>query len=144
MTLRQSLHACGSRSSIYKCHCRDASTAVAPDHAQMERTWHGKQCNRGKTQVKAVSLLNCGGSNLPLLPHIKLVSLLLFSFLVHHHTVSTKSPQKQYLHFTSNQTTSSFGFKNLWLALFLSRSAFESGEKTHDPVLSPETTRKWG
>lgn len=106
MTLSQSLHACGSRTSIYKCPCHDASTTVASDHPRMGTTCHGKQCSQGKTQVNTISLLIWGGSSLPLFPHTKHVSLLIF--FAHHHTVSTKSPQNQNLHFTSNLTTQLF------------------------------------
>lgn len=79
--MNQPLHACGSWTSIYKCHCHDASTTVAPDHPQMETACHGEQCNRGKIQVNAVSLLIWGGSTLPLLPHSKHMNLLVFVFV---------------------------------------------------------------
>lgn len=66
-------------------------------------------------------------------PQTKHVSLLFFFFFflffVHHRAASAESPQNQNLHFTSNQTTSFSGFKRLWLAPSLSRSAFESAEK---------------
>lgn len=141
--MNQPLHACGSWTSIYKCHCHDASTTVAPDHPQMETACHGEQCNRGKIQVNAVSLLIWGGSTLPLLPHSKHMNLPFFCFcfwsgffvclfLFHHYKASTKSSQNHKIRICISQAIrlpAPFVFRNLWYAPSLSCSAFESTEK---------------
>lgn len=87
LTLSEALRACDSQTSVYKCHCRDASTAVASGRSQMEATCHTLNCSWGKTQVNTLSDLECVGF-VPS-PGIKQLSLLFVClFTTTHYRIS--------------------------------------------------------
>lgn len=112
-----------------KCHCHDASTAVASDPPQTETTCHTVSSATGERQVNTVCLLSFGVARVcPHLPGTKQVSLLFFFFRLRLQA-STWPPWEPQLHFAGNQTSSSFAFRNLWLVPSVPHLASESVEK---------------